>query len=178
MYPIAQRLSAAGYTPWIPINRLQTSFNVSLGVILSSGAALTCGVEYTTDNPHSADNLIQQFVLTRTTTSLNIKWTAHGRSVGDWVKLWGNGGGQLDGEYQVATVVDANNFTVTVADSGPTTGTGTGWLQSLRVFDHATLTGLTASASGAFTSPPIATRLKVTSYTSGTVDFTVIQGRG
>jgi hypothetical protein len=178
MYPITQRLSAAGYSPWVPINRNQSSFHVALAVILSSGAVLTYTVEYSLDNPNDPSNLTQAFILARTTTSLNVNWVAHGRSVGDWVKLWGNGGGQLDGEYQVATVVDANNFTVTVANSGPTAGSGTGWIQSMRVYAHSTLTNLGVSASGDFGTPVIATRLRVSAYTTGTVDFEVVQGRG
>jgi hypothetical protein len=178
MYPITQRLSAAGYSPWVMINRVQSSFKVGLAVVLSSGAALTYSVEYSMDNPNDPVNLRQDFVLTRTTTSLNVKWIAHGRSVGDWVKLWGNGGGQLDGEYQIATVVDVDNFTVTVANSGPTAGNGTGWIQSMRVYTHAAMVSLAASSSGDFSSPVIATRLHVITYTSGTADFEVIQGRG
>lgn len=178
MYPITQRLSAAGYTPWVPINRLQTSFNVALAVVLSSGASLTYTVEYTLDNPHDSMNQTQNFTLSRTTTVLTVIKTAHGLSVGDWVNLWGNGGAPLDGEFQVATIVDANTFTVPVAAAGLSAGNGTGWLQTLRVFSHATLTGLTASASGSFSSPPFATRLHVSTYSSGTADFDIIQGRG
>jgi len=178
MQPITQRLAAVGYTPWVPVNRLQTSFNVALAVVLSSGASLTYSVEYTLDNPHDPMNLTQDFTLSRTTTVLTVHKVAHGLSVGDWSSLQGNGGAPLDGEFQVASVVDADNFTVTVANSGLTAGNGVGWLQTMRVFTHSTLVGLTASGSGAFTSPPWATRLHVSAYTSGTADFNVIQGRG
>lgn len=178
MHPITQRLSAAGYTPWVPINRLQTSFTVGLAVVLSSGASLTYSVEYTLDAPHNTANLTQEFKLSRTTTVLTVTKVAHALSVGSWVNLWGNGGAPLDGEFQVASVVDANNFTVTVANSGLTAGNGVGWLQTMRVYSHATLAGLTASGSGSFTSPIFATRLHVSTYSSGTADFDVLQGRG
>lgn len=178
MHPITQRLSAAGYTPWVPINRLQTSFNVGLAVVLSSGASLTYSVEYTLDDPRNPANLTQQFTLSRTTTVLTVVKALHALSVGDWVNLYGNGGAPLDGEFQVASVVDANTFTVTVANSGRSAGNGVGWLQTMRVYTHASLVALTASGSGSFTSPIFATRLHVSTYGSGTADFDVLQGRG
>lgn len=177
MRPVTLRLAAAGYTQWIPVDRIQNSFLTTLGVILSSGAVLTYSVEYTLDDFQNPANLTQQFTLSRTTTTLTVTKTNHGLSVGDWVKLWGNGGAPLDAEFaSVASVVDTNNFTLTVADSGLTAGNGTGWLQTARTFDHATLASLSASGSGTISAPVIAVRLRVSAWTSGTVDFNVIQG--
>lgn len=43
---------------------------------------------------------------------------------------------------------------------------------------HATLTSLTASASGNYGFPVTATRLKVTAFTSGSIEYTTIQTAG
>lgn len=178
MHPITLRLTAAGYTPWVPINRLQTSFNVGLAVVLSSGASLTYSVEYTLDDPRNPANLTQQFTLSRTTTVLTVVKALHALSVGDWVNLYGNGGAPLDGEFQVASVVDANTFTVTVANSGLSAGNGVGWLQTMRATSLAAMAAKTATVASSLTFPVIATRLHVSTYGSGTADFNVIQGRG
>lgn len=187
MRPIIQRLSAAGYSPWVPVSRLQEPVNIGLAVNLSSGAVLTYSVQYTMDNPNYKDsnastpeNLTTQFTMSRTGTSLTIGKTNHGLSVGDWAQSWGNGGAPLDDEWRsVASITDANNFVVTVVNSGltaPSTN-GTGWLQTARVFNHASLVGLSASGSGNISAPVVAVRFGVTAYTSGFADFTVIQGR-
>ena len=178
MYPITQRLSAAGYAPWVPINRLQTSFNSNLSAMLSSGAVLTYSIEYTLDNAQDPMNLTQDFTLSRTTTVLTITKTAHGLSVGDWVKLWGNGGANLDAEFNVASVVDANTVTVAIANSGLSAGNGVGWMQTLRALPLTAPTGNTVDASFGLDHVVAAVRINVSAWTSGTVDFQVLQGRG
>ena len=178
MRPINMRLAAAGATPWAPINRLQTSYQVALGVMLSSGAVLTYSVQYTMDDFQDPLNTTQEFTASRTTTVLTITKVNHGLSVGDYVKTWNLGAG-LDTEGSVASVVDANNFTVTVANSGATSQVPqVGSLQTARLFNHSTMKALTASSSGDFSSPPVACRMIITAYTSGFADFTAIQGRG
>lgn len=188
MRPIATRLSAAGYSPWIPVNRLQLAFGLALNVKFSSNKNLTCSVQYTLDDPNStsvdagfsAANKTQNFTMSRTTTSLTIGKTNHGLSAGDWAKSWGNGGAPLNDEWAVASITDQNNFVVTVADAGltaPSTN-GTGWLQAVRVNPHATLASLTADASGNLAFPVWGVRLYVSAYTAGYVDLEVLQGVG
>jgi hypothetical protein len=59
---------------------------------------------------------------TRSTTTATVTATKHGLSVGDSVFLdWD----LTDDFYQVATITDANVFTVTVANSGATSGSVT-----------------------------------------------------
>tara|TARA_R110000868_G_scaffold94340_5_gene260315 strand:- start:3824 stop:4264 length:441 start_codon:yes stop_codon:yes gene_type:complete len=146
--------------------------------MLSSGAVLTYSIEYSLDNAQDPMNLTQQFTLSRTTTVLTITKTAHGLAVGDWVKLWGNGGANLDAEFNVATVVDADNVTVAIANSGLTAGNGTGWMQTLRVLPLTAPTGNTVDGSYGLDHVVTAVRINVSSWTSGTVDFQVLQGRG
>lgn len=189
MRPIATRLSAAGYSPWIPVNRLQLAFGLALNVKFSSNKNLTCSVQYTLDDFNStavdagfsSANLTQNFSMSRTTTSLSITKTNHGLSAGDWAKAWGNGGAPLDDEWRAITsITDQDTFVVTVVDAGltaPNTN-GTGWLQTVRVNPHATLAGLTADASGNLAFPVTGVRLYVSAYTAGYVDLEVLQGLG
>lgn len=183
MRPIVQRLSAAGYSPWIPINRLQRSFAVGLGVTLSSGAVLTYSVQHTMDQLHGngvaapVGRVRNDFSVARTTTTGTITMTDHGLSVGDWW-MGQSIGAPFDSDYSVASVVDVNNFTITVANSGITASAEPkiGICRSARVASHATLAAQTASGTGNYAFPPWAVRFIITAYTSGFADFIVMQG--
>lgn len=60
----------------------------------------------------------------RATTTATITAANHGLSVGDWTYLdWD----LTDNPYQVQTVANANTFTVTVANSGATSGAVVVW---------------------------------------------------
>ena len=68
----------------------------------------------------------------RATTTATITATNHGLKVGDWVYLdWG----LTNNPYQVQTVADANTFTVTVTNSGATSGSVTVWNDVLLQLD-------------------------------------------
>jgi hypothetical protein len=65
------------------------------------------------------DNVSVTGTYARSTTTATITATNHGLSVGDWVYLdWD----LTDNPYQVQTVADANTFTVTVTNTGNTSG--------------------------------------------------------
>ena len=65
------------------------------------------------------DNVSITGTYARATTTATITAVNHGLSVGDWAYLdWD----LTDNPYQVQTVADANTFTVTVANSGATSG--------------------------------------------------------
>lgn len=170
MRPVSIRMSAAGRSSWIPLNYLQNNFNVSAAVVLSASVGLTFTVQHTYDDIFSYTNR----KITRSTTTATVNYPAHGLSNGDWAAIQGTGSTNLDG-FQVVTVVDADNFSYTVSNSGTTAAQGQ--VAIARVFSHATITG-TASISGTYTSPVIACRLYVSAYTSGTADLLVLQGLG
>lgn len=172
MRPITVRQSAAGFTQWVQLNRLQKVTNVALAVKLSSGASLTYSVEHTFDDPHEVNT---NFSIARVTTTATVTQTNHGLSVADWVQVL-NAGAPLDGTFAVASVVDADNFTYTVANSGATASAGIATMLKARKFPHAILAALTASADSNYAFPPQACRLNITSYTGGFADFTIIQG--
>ena len=70
------------------------------------------------------DNVSITGTYARSTTTATITATNHGLAVGEWVYLdWD----LTDNPYQVQTVADANTFTVTVANSGATSGNVTVW---------------------------------------------------
>ena len=70
------------------------------------------------------DNVSIAGTYARATTTATITAVNHGLAVGDWAYLdWD----LTDNPYQVQTVADANTFTVTVANSGATSGNVTVW---------------------------------------------------
>ncbi len=170
MRPVTVRVSAVGNSDWIPLNWFTSGFTVGLGVKLSSGASLTYTVQYTMDDIRA----VSSCPLARSTTSLTVTKANHGLSVADWAMLQGTSTGLWQAQYAVASITDANNFVITVANSGATAGVGN--VLTARVFPHATLAALTASASGNFIAPPRAVRLNCSVYGSGFADLTVISG--
>lgn len=165
--PSTVRLSAAGFSPWILLNRLIAGFGVGLGVKLSSNGNLTYSVQHTFDDLYERTEVL----FTRSGTSLTVPKINHGLSVDDWVQI--SGGTIWDATYAVASVTDQNNFVVTVANSGVTSASG--YVQTARLFPHEDLAAETASADGNYEFPPRACRLIVTAFTAGYADLTVIQ---
>jgi len=172
MRPQTVRMAAAGYSGWVPVDRLQNNFNVYVGVKLSSGAVLTYTVQYTSDDLWK----YMHCEISRSTTTATLKLINHGLSVGDNINVQGSGSSNLDGSYQVASVVDADNITYTVSNTGATADTGDAKVSIGRVFSHITLVDQTASADGNFVNSIQACRLYVSAYTSGLADMTVLQG--
>ena len=172
MRPVTLRLSAAGFSPWIALNRLQWVTNASIAVSLSSGASLTYSVEHTFDDIHY---LNQDISIARTTTTATVTETNHGLSVDSWIQV-ANAGDPLDGTFKVASVVDANNFTYTVANSGVAVSGPSATLQKARIFPHSVLAAKTVSSDSNYAFPAMAVRLNVTTYASGFADIVLLQG--
>jgi len=78
-----------------------------------------------------ADNITTSATYARASTVATITCYSHGVMVGDWVYV--NFDSLTDGLYQVATVTDSNTFTVTVADTGATSGSASIYLDILAV---------------------------------------------
>lgn len=172
MRPVQVTLSAAGNSAWIPVNRIQPgSFKIGLAVYLSSGAVLTYRVQHTLD--HQQD--FRPVTIARSTTVATVTDVAHKLSVGDSIVVSASGSTNLDGTYDVASVVDADNYTYTVANSGATAGSVNSQVKSYRVLSHTSLVDLTARADGNYEFPPVMIRLRVTAYTSGSAILDVIQ---
>ena len=80
----------------------------------------------------------------RTTTTATVTAANHGLRTGMWVYLdWG----LTSNPYQV-TVVDGNTFTVTVADTGATSGAVTVWIDVLLQVDASNQTAYSVPIPG------------------------------
>jgi hypothetical protein len=169
-------VSSATFSPWLKIDQTQNAFGVGFSVTLSSGATLTYSIQHTSDPMGKVVN----GTITRSGTAVNVLLPNHGLSVGDFVKVMGANTGPtdvFDGEFAVASVVDANNFTYTVANAGATEARLEARIVTLRVRDNDFVVGETTSQDGNYEFPPTACRLIVTAWTSGTATLTMNQGR-
>lgn len=179
MRPILVTLAPAAapaVTAWIPVNYLQVDFAISLAGIISSGASLTWQIQHTFDDP-GPQGLVD-VKITRAATVATVVHPNHHASVGDSIVVIEAGDANLNGTYDIASIVDANTYTYTVANTGATADIGCSKLNLLRVFTHASLTGQTGRADGNYAFPIQALRGRVTVWASGTLDLLVLQGMG
>ena len=174
MRPVIVSAVALGNSPWGVISYLQNAFAVGLAAIPTSGASLTYKVQHTLDDL----SLFRPAVISRTTTVATVTDADHRASVGDSVTIVGSGDPNLEGTFDIASIVDANTYTYTVSNTGLTASVPGTTALRMRVFDHAVMTGLTTRSDGNYAFPVQAVRLKVTSYTSGKVDLIALQGMG
>jgi hypothetical protein len=187
---------ANSFSPWVSVDYLQTAFAIGLAFSISSGATLTSTVQFTDDDiTQNAHNVIA----TQATTVITVTDTGftqaqgnvnalggHGLSVGDWVKLVGSNvqptavaaANSMDGEYTVATVASATQYTLTSAVSQTATAGPFTTAATARVYTHATLAAMAARTAGSQKDPCMAIRLLMPTYTSGIACLAVIQGMG
>ena len=185
-------LSAAGDSGWIvPGPLLLTPAGLGLALTFSSNANLTAAVQYTYDD--TAQDL-RQVTITRVGTVATVNDPAHNLNVNDNVQISQDSSGTFGpvqtpaggpvvppSSYDIATIVDQNNYTITVPNSG-SLGPVTALLQSFRVFTHPTLGNQTgnppARIDGGFNWQIGAYRMKVSAYTAGTATLSGQQGKG
>lgn len=169
---------AAGATQWLFVDnrRFGTDFNVGLQTTLASGSTLTYDVELTKDR--NTKERWKKVSIARVTTTATVTLTDHGLKTGDNVVIFDtnytnhNPESNLEGSFDI-TVLTANTFTYTVADTGQTSAIGR--LISFNVVDHASIAGETTAQTGVQTEPVSAIRLNVTAYTDGAVTLTALQ---
>lgn len=165
-------LSAAGVSPWIPVDYLVSPFSLTISCVCSSNINATYKVQYTPDDIFK----VQNCSITRSTTTATLKLTNHGLTTNDSITVVGSGDPNLDGTYTVASVSDQNTITYTVSNTGATVSAPSAGVIVMRVFDHATITGKTGNFDGSLTVPVRAVRLNVTPYTAGYVSMILNQG--
>lgn len=175
MRPVVVTLSATGKSQWIVVNELALAFGIGLAVAISSGATITYTVEHTFDET-GPDGKIPCSI-SRTGTAATLTLANHMLSVGDSIQIDNAGDANLNGRYDVASVVDANNVTYTVSNTGATADTGNATVVPLRVYPHSVLAGQTARKDGNYAYPVSAIRLNAT-VTSGRATLTILQGMG
>lgn len=175
MHLSPRTLAAVGASTWIIPNPLLRSAGLGLALTFSVDANMTVSVQHTMDDPMQN---ARQVSVARAGTVATITDNGHGLNVGDNVIM--SQDGTFNGSFDVATVTDANTYTVTVPNSGAVNATP--MLQSFRVFNHATLTGITgvppARADGNYAYPIGALRLKCTVWAAGAATLTAQQGLG
>lgn len=180
MRPAQVYLVAAGKSPWIPVDYLSIAPSVGLATGISSGGSATWEVDETPDGAETKHPV----TVTRATTVITVAdFGPDGKSghllvVGDDVILQGTGFTGGDGEFTVASVVDANHYTLTSGTSGTATGSPNTYATTFRIFPDATLKALTARTQGSINFPTRAVRLNVGTYGSGTIWLKVLQGLG
>jgi hypothetical protein len=167
--PTSVTLTATGVSSWIPINWRQTPLGVSLSVIL--GGHATPNVTYTVQHTTSDLGKETKVSISRSNTTATVTWAGHGAATGDSVVMK-QAGSPFDTTGSAITVVDANSFSYTVANTGPTTAKGIATM--LNVLNHDVLASKTVSDDGNYAYPPTAIRLNAT-ITAGTATMNVVQ---
>lgn len=172
MRPTKVTLSALGNSVWVPLDYIQAPFAVSLAAILSSGAVLT----YSVQNSFDPVNELRPISISRAGTVATVTDVNHGLSIGDGIVISGSGDANLDTQIaNVATVLTANTYTYTVANTGLTSSTSAS-AANMRQFPDANLFAQTARGEGNYAFPTRACRLVVSAYTSGVVELIILQG--
>lgn len=176
MRPVTQRFSVAGLGAPVMVNYIQNAFALAL-YIYFSGTTLACKVQLSGDDPSQNRRQPGIPTVTRVTTTATVVDTAHNLVNGSTIFVQGAGAPFDTGPAGAdITVVDANTYTYTVANSGLAAGQNGFTLAHLRWFDHATLGAVAASANGNVAFPVRAVRLNIATLTAGLVDFIVEQG--
>ncbi len=165
--------SALGATAWVPVDPTISPFSLDINCVCSSNISATYQVQYTTDD-------FMRFipvVVTRATTVATLKLTNHGLTTSDTIIVQNTGDSNLDGTFAVASVVDQNTITYTVANTGKTLSENTAQAAVVHVTVHATITGKTATFEGSQATPITAIRLNVTVFAAGYITMILNQGR-
>lgn len=173
MRPVKITQGAIGSTLWTLLDKQLVPFSVSLAAIITSGASLTYTVHYTYDDPGVAPRKV---TVTRAAAVATVVDPDHRLSVGDSIIVAGTGSTNLDGSFDVATVVDANTYTYAVANSGATADVNASTVVSMRVYSLAALATQTTRKDASLVAPVMAIRLNVSVYVSGKVDLVILQG--
>lgn len=167
------RLTAVGVSAWVPFNYLQSSPNGSVAVIEDSGATSTYTVDHTFDDITTKHNV----TLVQAANTITVTDPGHGLSVGDGVVIDRTGGNGVDGNQVVASVTNANVYTITSPVS-QAFSSNNGYAANLRAFALAGLTAQTTRQYASYPFPIMAVRLRLTVLTGGAVTMIVLSGVG
>lgn len=203
MRPVYVALSAAAAsTPWIPLDRMQDSFQVGLAVIPSEDVATLLASVQVTYDPMGDEYLMGVTIARAAAVATATFQYQHGLTTGDTVVITGSGSAQLDSQpfgqqigppftyninqpvpITVASTPSPTTITYAVANAGPATDGGNAKARIYRVFPViAALTGLSTRQQTALNSatlgPVTAVRLITTTITAGFIQLAVIQGIG
>jgi len=169
MKPQQTILSAAGASDWIPVNHRGNDFGIGFTCGVDSNWNATYSIEHSLSNPEA--NLAATFG--QSTTTITVTLTNHGLTTSDSVILSGTRETGVEGHFEVATVADANTFTVTSGTSQTVTAGARVKVSPMKVFAHDTVNAKTTADDGGYDLPCRAVRANITTYTAGvlTVDW-------
>lgn len=171
-------LGAAGSSAWRAPGSLLVGLGVSLALLFSEDANLTCSVQYTYDETTQTP---QNVTLARAGTVLTVTFPqGHMLNTGDNINLENEASGTWSGGFDVASAPSETTVTVAVPNAGPVNSTAQA--QVFRVFNHGTLNGITGAPPGRIDGqlgyPVSAVRLKVTAFTAGQVELDIVRNQG
>lgn len=149
---------------WIPVDR-RSYGTIGFTVRPHTSSAGTYSVNFT-ESPIQKGR--ERSALSRSTTTLTINYPLHGLTTADDVILTDVRNGDYGGRYAVASVVDANNITVTVADAG---SAPTATVIPVVVDTVTDFSGVSGLLSGNIFASVSAFRLNAASVTTAPVDI-------
>jgi hypothetical protein len=173
-------VSSSGSVAVVSVSALQNSlYNETVRYLIDSTTAQYLGTPTIGTNDKiticSSGNIYANRSWTRSGTTLTVNSTAHGLLAGDGVVIR-NGVSTDSYNFYIVQTASANSFTVTVADSGNTSGSGLTYIPSFSV------TSWTAGTSMTLSAPTVgnAQLLSVTACTvmTGTSFYVTIDGVG
>ncbi len=159
-------VAAAAIGDWIPVNRRSWG-NIGFTVNPQPSAAGTYDVEFTESQ---LQNGTKKVPISRSTTVLTVSLVNHGLAVGDDAVITESG--DYDGVLVVASVVNADSFTVTVAASGDSRSATVAPVIADTVVDFAAASG---KNSGFIDASIVAIRLNCTNSTTAAHDILINQ---
>lgn len=165
--PIIRTTTGVARSDWARLNYHGgiNEFNATVVVTPESSNTATWTVEAT----------ISQFepqyhvYWTRAATTATVTYSRHGLRAADSVVLVCGRESNLTGTFQVATVPDDDTFTITVTDTGATSGRAQAAF--LKVFDLTDLTAVTGEGFGQVFAPVTGIRLNTTASTGGKKNY-------
>ena len=166
MRPIRKTVAAAAIGDWIPVNRRSWG-NIGFTVNPQPSAAGTYAVQFTESQ---LQNGTKKVPISRSTTVLTVNLVNHGGAVGDDAAVTESG--DYDGVLVIASVVDADNFTVTVSASGDSRSAT---IAVVIADDVAGFTAASGKDSGLINASVVAIRLNCTNSTTAAHDILINQ---
>lgn len=159
---------ATGVTPWHMLDFKQNPFAVAFQVNIAGNTGT-----YTVE--HAFCDLTKRGAsISRSTTTATMTLLSHGAAVGDSVIIE-NADAPLAGTYAVASIIDVDTLTYTVANTGSSLA-ATARVLVLKVMPHTSVAAQTTSKDGNYAFPVQYVRARCTVAGGGNYYFTVNQG--
>ena len=158
-----QTLSSAAASPWLPVSGRGDAFGIGFGASCGSTWNGTYSIQHTfsdIQNPVAA-------TFAQSTTTVTVTLTDHGLTTSDAVIVSGTRETGVEGQFEVATVTNANVFTYTSGTSQTVAAGAACKVAPVKVYSHDTVAAQTATADGGYDLPCRAVRGIVTTYSAG-----------